>query len=744
MFSDMRIRHKLLLSYSLLFFLALLIAFSIVYSILRDAITANIESELQNTTTAIYNLVKASAAVSTKNYLRAVAEKNHEIVRATYDEFVRGEISEQEAKDRASRLLLSQSIGQSGYIYCLDSNGIVTVHPQSQLLLSDVSEYTFVRDQMRKKKGYLEYDWQNPGETKARAKGLYMVHFEPWDWIISVSAYRSEFKDLVNVDDFKKSVLDLRFGKTGYSFVIAKDGTAIIHPKLEGVNILMSGEFPKDFLSEMVARKSGRIIYPWKNPGEDKLRDKLCLFNSIDDYDWIVGSSSYLDEFYYPLHTAGLVLLAIFVLTLLLVLLLTARLSGSITDPLQRLMQFFELASTGNFRLRMDATGRDEIGTLANFFNKFMAQLETYSSSLKQEIEVRREVENSLRESEERYRSVMEAAADPIVVYDMQGRVVYFNPAFHKVFGWSLEESVGRKMDHFVPEENWPETAIMIQAIQTGTVLPVTETKRTAKDGTILTVSISGAAYRDNSDTLVGSVIILRDITETKGLTKQLMDIGDNVRQTIGQDMHDDLCPHLIGIAGLTAVLRHRIEKDGSSDTELADRIIALIGEATAKARGLARGLCPVHLVAHGLFAALRDLAANSSLASSISCIFSGDEALVITDNALATHLYYIAQEAVNNAVRHAGATVIEISLFEDAGYLHLKIADDGCGIENDGKAGGIGLQIMKYRVLVIGAFIAIDSAPGRGTTIHVSMKWAITGQQSITPGSPHGPTGEA
>ncbi len=509
-----------------------------------------------------------------------------------------------------------------------------------------------------------------------------MVHFQPWDWIISVSAYRSEFKDLVNVDDFKKSVLDLRFGKTGYSFVMTGDGTAIIHPKLEGVNILTSGEFPKDFLGEMLHRKSGRIIYPWKNPGEEELRKKLCLFNYIEDYDWIVGSASYLNEFYEPLHTTGLVLLIIFILTLLFVLLLTAKLSGSITDPLQRLMQFFEQASAGNFKLRMTVPGRDEIGALANYFNNFMAQLETYSSSLKEEIEVRREVENSLRESEERYRSVMEAAADPIVIYDMQGRVVYFNPAFQKIFGWTLAESIGRKMDHFVPEENWPETAVMIAAIQAGGMLPITETKRTAKDGTVITVSVSGAAYRDNNDNLVGSVIILRDITETKRLSKLLMDIGDNVRQTIGQDMHDDLCPHLIGIGGLTAVLKHRIEKSGMEETELADRIIALIGEATAKARGLARGLCPVHLVAHGLHAALRDLAANSSLASGIPCTFTGEEGLVITDNALATHLYYIAQEAVNNAIRHAGAAIIKITLAQEGDYLHLRIADNGCGID--------------------------------------------------------------
>ncbi len=738
MFSNMRIRHKLLLSYSLLFFLALLLAFSVVYTILRDAITANIENELQNSSTAIYNLVKTAAAVSTKNYLRAVAEKNHEIVLANYNEFVRGEISEQEAKNRASRLLLSQSIGQSGYIYCLDSNGIVTVHPQSQLLQSDVSEFTFVRDQMRKKKGYLEYDWQNPGETEARPKGLYMVHFEPWDWIISVSAYRSEFKNLVNVEDFKKSVLDQRFGKTGYSFVFTGDGTAIIHPKLEGVNILLGGELSKAFLGEMVGKKNGRILYPWKNPGESRSREKLCLFNSIEDYGWIVGSASYLDEYYQPLHTVGLVLVVIFILTLFLVLPLTAKLSDSITNPLRRLMQFFEQASAGNFALRMEAAGHNEIATLSRYFNNFMTQLENYSSSLKQEIDVRREMANNLRESEERYRSVMEAAADPVVIYDMQGKVVYFNPAFQKVFGWSLAESIGRKMDHFVPEENWPETATMIKAIQAGEVLPVTETKRITKDGTIITVSISGAAYCDNSNTLVGSVIILRDITETKRLSKQLMDIGDNIRQTIGQDMHDDLCPHLIGIAGLTAVLKHRMEKSGLAESDLADKIITLIDEATNKARGLARGLCPVHLVAHGLDAALRDLAANTSLASGIPCNFSGNEGLVIADNALATHLYYIAQEAVNNAVRHAGASAIEIGLYQDEGYAHLRVVDNGRGIDDGEKGHGIGLQIMKYRVLVIGAFLAVDTTPGGGTTIDVSMKMAMIEQQADSPGGLH------
>jgi PAS domain S-box-containing protein len=387
-------------------------------------------------------------------------------------------------------------------------------------------------------------------------------------------------------------------------------------------------------------------------------------------------------------------------------------------------MQYFSDASHGNFGQRMPTSATDEIGQLAVYYNSFMTQLEEYSSNLKQEIAVRREAEYNLRESEERYRSVMEAADDPIVIYDIGGHVSYFNPAFSRVFGWSLEEMLGQKMDHFVPEENWPETNMMIGAVLAGEVLPATETRRYTKDGNIINVSISGAAYRGHNGELAGSIIILRDITETKKLTRLLMDIGDKVRQTMGQNLHDDLCPHLIGIAGLTTVLKDKVEKDNAENGILAERIIALINEATNKARGLARGLCPVHLVSHGLQAALGEICTNCTMTSGISCVFNGDERLTIKDNALATHLYYIAQEAVNNAVKHSSATTIEISLQQEDEYIHLRVIDNGAGmIDSKSDTMGIGLQIMRYRVLVIGAFLDIITVKDGGTTIHVYMK---------------------
>ncbi|EKD37107.1 MAG: Diguanylate cyclase/phosphodiesterase with PAS/PAC sensor(S), partial [uncultured bacterium] len=348
MFALTRIRHKLLFYYTLLFALSLTVGFATIYVIIRDSLQKNIESELQNTTTSVYNLVQTSATVSIKNYLRGVAEKNVEIIDALYQQSRQGLQTDALAREKAAAVLLSQTIGESGYIYCLDSNGIVVVHPQQALLGTDVSDYSFVKDVLAKKRGYLEYDWKNPGEEVARPKALYMLHFEPWDWIIAVSSYRAEFKGLVNVDDFKQSVLDLKFGKTGYAFVVNSEGRAIIHPKLEGVNILADESLPNEYLAEIIRRKNGRMVYPWQNPGETKPRFKLCIFNYIEDYDWIVAAASYHEEFYQPLRTIGTLVLATFLATMLLVLSLSFKISNSITNPLQKLMDHFDHAGKGD------------------------------------------------------------------------------------------------------------------------------------------------------------------------------------------------------------------------------------------------------------------------------------------------------------------------------------------------------------------------------------------------------------
>jgi PAS domain S-box-containing protein len=140
----------------------------------------------------------------------------------------------------------------------------------------------------------------------------------------------------------------------------------------------------------------------------------------------------------------------------------------------------------------------------------------------KQEISIRKQAEEALRESENKYRTVLEANPDSVIVYDMEGKVTYFNPTFTKVFGWTLTECLGKKMDMFVPEENWPETHEMIEKVLAGEKLTGIETFRYTKSGDVVPVSISGAIYHDRDGKPVGSVVNLRNIYEQKKLEAQI------------------------------------------------------------------------------------------------------------------------------------------------------------------------------------------------------------------------------
>ena len=284
-FNDLRIRFKLLIIYSSVFVFSLALVSLIIHSFVRKTLEKNIESELQNTTTTILNMVKTAADVSIKNHLRAVTEKNREVVTYFHDQFSRGILDEATAKNRAQEVLLSQTIGKTGYIYCVSSDGVIVTHPKKGLLGADLSKHTFIVEQMHRKNGYLEYDWKNPEGQESRPKALYMTYFEPWDWIISVSSYSSEFNELVNVADFEDRILSLRFEKTGYSFVMDTLGTLIIHAALKGKNFInITDANGRRYFEDICRRKNGKIVYAWANPGESIPREKLGLFKYIPEH----------------------------------------------------------------------------------------------------------------------------------------------------------------------------------------------------------------------------------------------------------------------------------------------------------------------------------------------------------------------------------------------------------------------------------------------------------------------------
>lgn len=605
-FNDYPIRYKLLIAYSAVFFLVITLSSLVINSFVRRAVESNIESELQNSTSAILNLVKTSASVSVKNYFRATAETNRDVVVHFYQRYQKGELTLKQAQKKAADFLRKQKIGKYGYIYCVDSYGNALVHPRKGVEGGNYIDEDFVKKIIAGKEVYIEYDWKNPGEARKRPKAVYSIYFEPWDWIICISAYREEFTELVNVNDFRESVLSFRFGKTGYSYLLNTDGVVVVHPKgLVGQNFYeVEDPSGHKFVQEMLNQKSGKITYFWKNPDEAEAREKLVIFNFLPEFNWVVASSSYLEEIYAPVYTVRNIVAMSGLFSLILVAFLTFWISSLITNPLGELMKQFSAGFDRDFSVRVAQRSRDEVGRLSWYFNQFMKRLETYSRNIKKEV------------------------------------------------------------------------------------------------------------------------------TERKMAEREVMKISERERKLIGQNLHDDLCPHLIGIEVLSDVLETKLRRKKATEADAAKKIKNLVQEAIGKTKGIARGLCPVHFLEHGLEYSLQELALNIEQIYGINCRFEYDTSTDIDDTMAASHLIYIVQEAIQNAIKHGSADTILIRLAHSRQGTYLTIEDNGSGYINGEKSKGMGLQIMQYRAKLIGADFSIETFEAGGTRVHIVFSNA--GQMEI------------
>lgn len=618
------IRTKLFVSYSSAFLLILIVFGLCIFYFVRMTIERNIESELEQSTNTLLSMVETATEVSLKNYLRAIAEKNLEIAQYYHQLASRGELSEEEAKRQVAEIFLHQHLGESGYIYTINSDGVLQVHPEESLVGVNISNYAFVGDQKLRKNGYLIYDWQNPGEKQKRGKALYMSYFAPWDWIISVSTYRSEFRQLVKIDDFKEKILALTFGKTGYSYLMDLKGNLVIHPQLEGHNIFQEKDAQgRFFIQDVCRRKKGKIIYPWQNPGDPEPRQKLVIFNYIPEFQWIVASSSYLDEFFAPLDTIRRFMIGVMVTALLLLLPLTLMISRTITAPLHELMNYFSKVPNGDFTPRISDEYSGEIGKLAGFFNQFMARLEQYSNDLKKEIGVRTQAELALRHSEEMFSKAFSLSPIGMMILSYpEGQIISVNDSFVKATGFGREVLLNRSLVRL----NILSSAGDLMMLQRELALSKHIRERAMTFRTRKQQKRQALVSADLID-LWGEeyiLVVMEDVTERQQLQERILDIGETERRKIGQDIHDDLCPHLIGTEVMSKILLRKLEDENSGTVQLAEKIRTLIKEAIRKSRGMARGLCPVFLVDRGLEAAIEELAANTEEVYNIACSFEG------------------------------------------------------------------------------------------------------------------------
>lgn len=722
-FHNQPIRLKMFFTYSLIVIAAILLVGTSIYYQVTRTISENIENELSNATATILNMVETTAKASIKNYLRAVAEKNLEIVSQYYAKVQNGSLSENDAKSMLRDILFSQAIGNTGYIYCVDSNGVAVEHPNAAVVGVNFANFAFVQEQMRRKQGYLEYEWQNPGEAQPRPKALYMTYFAPWDWIISVSSYRSEFKELINISDFKDSILSLRFGKTGYSYVIDSRGEVIVHPLLSG-NLWDAQDAKGNFLARQQCQtKNGKIVYSWRNPGEDEFREKLVIYNYIEDYDWIVASTGYMEEFYAPLKSVRNIIVTTVLVIVVLVLPATFRIAGGITRPLRQLESKLAQGAEGDFAGRMKIESKDEIGNLAVYFNHFMDRLEVSNRKIQAEIHER-------RKTEELFSRAFQASPSGIFIANLNDkRLIDANPSFLTFIGRDHDAIIGQSVAELSIFQQPGMFGRMTEVLNHDARIRGMDVEFVNADGLVQRGIINAEPVHIWNEPCV--LCAVEDLTETKRLEREIIDISERERLQLGQYLHDDLCSHLLGIEVLQKVLHQKLAQQGVSGLEPLDRLRGLVKDAIDKTRRISRGLCPTLIAGQELELTLEELCRDVEQLFGVDCRLHYDDARIALSPAMASHIYYIAREAAYNAVKHGNADHIRLNVSRSDKAAELTIIDDGCGLPGKTDEKGMGLRIMHYRAGRIGAILKVQSSGHSGTRVTLTFNPKVNGENA-------------
>lgn len=307
--------------------------------------------------------------------------------------------------------------------------------------------------------------------------------------------------------------------------------------------------------------------------------------------------------------------------------------------------------------------------------------------------------------------TLIETIPNPIFYKNRAEIYIGCNRAFEEFTGLARTEIIGRSVVDMGPGEIVEEYRRMDDDLfdNPGTQSYEWRVRRT--DGDERDVIFNKATFTDEAGNIAGIVGVILDITERRKMEREIINISGREQQHFGRTLHDTLGQILTGIAFQAKALSHCLQRHSPPDAvEQAEKIAKLANDALSQSRRIAHGLSPVDMMEEGLTVALNQLAEGMGELYNLQCEFTSTRPAPVYDNDTATHLYYIAREAVNNALRHGKATNIRIQLEVEGESGTLRIENNGRCMQTPPERKGMGLCIMRYRAEVIQGTLQIST----------------------------------
>ncbi|HEX8679981.1 MAG TPA: PAS domain S-box protein, partial [Chthoniobacterales bacterium] len=355
-----------------------------------------------------------------------------------------------------------------------------------------------------------------------------------------------------------------------------------------------------------------------------------------------------------------------------------------------------------------------------------------------------KQAQQKLAETEERFRVLVEGAHDyAMFLLDTENLITFWSAGAERVFGWSREEAIGQNGEMiFIPEDKakgeaqkeidtalgsgrapdrrfhlrkdgtvfWTDGVLMRLDNADGSLRGFAKVARDASDQRAIEDALRHArdemeqrVLERTRDLLATNTELERTMTQRQQLEQELLDISEREKRRIGEDLHDMICQELTATALFLKSAAKKIGPEHEGAAATLDESAQIVNRNVGMARDMARGLQPAELTGGTLRQALKSLADQACEGSEIKCHFKAGRGVRVSDDTVALHIYRVTQEAVKNAVKHARAKNILITLDKDKDHVCVSVEDDGKGFNPARRSKGLGLHIMRYRANALG-----------------------------------------
>ncbi len=364
------------------------------------------------------------------------------------------------------------------------------------------------------------------------------------------------------------------------------------------------------------------------------------------------------------------------------------------------------------------------------------------ASAIARDITQRLRMEQTVRESEARYRMLFETIPHGIREVDLGGRIVACNPAYERMLEYGPGELIGRSMLDLIADEDRDRVRSMLEWVVAEHPAPQPYVVRTfTKSGRVIEGEVTWNYVRDDRGSVTGLAAVMTDVTDRKRaeravadeqrLLRQMLDLYERDRQLLAYEIHDGAAQHVTGALFHLQGFEQLRTTNPASAEESIERARQSLTEAAGEIRRLIGGLRPPILDESGVVAAVDHLVDESRRAG-------GPEIEVITDvrfGRLATPventIFRIVQEGLTNARRYSQSDRIRVSLVQSNGTVHLEIRDWGVGFDpKNVSRSRFGLRGIRDRARLLGGKAEISSQPGEGTRIKVELPCVLPGEE--------------